>query len=151
MRVFIFCWFIFTQSLDLLAQTLPTGCYYVKEKSDSTVLVSGKKDTLYVDTSAIITINDFEKMKLKKGDFGYILEVTLKKEGAKKFSEATTKWVQKKMAIIVSGEVISAPIVASAITDGKIWITGGMQQSKEEMNTMKTLLEAEMKKNKEKN
>ena len=54
----------------------------------------------------------------------YVVELTLTDEGAKKFATATEENVGKQIAIVYDGEVISAPTVQSAITDGRCQITG---------------------------
>ncbi|HXB41612.1 MAG TPA: hypothetical protein VNZ49_13815 [Bacteroidia bacterium] len=128
----------------LSAQELLTGCYYVIEKSDSAILAMGKKDTVYVDKTPIITISDFDKIKLKKTNYSYVLEIDLKRAAVEKFRIATAAWVHKKMALIVEGEIVSAPTVNSEIANGKIWLTNGTY-IKEEMNVMKEKLEKEMK------
>lgn len=57
----------------------------------------------------------------------YEVSVTLDSDGAKKFSEVTTRLAPTKgqIAIVLDGEVRSAPAVQNAITDGNVSITGG--------------------------
>jgi len=147
MRRITVTFFFLGSCLFLTGQILPSGCYYVKEKSDSTRLLTGKKDTVWVDPAAIVISRDFEKVKLKRAEYGYVLEITLKAYAAEKFGLASAGWLQKKMAIVVDGEVISAPVVVSEISDGRIWLTNGLS-SKAEMNEMKAKLKKEMKKGK---
>lgn len=139
MRRITFTFFFLGSCLFFTGQILPSGCYYVKEKTDSTRLLSGKNDTVWVDPAAIVTSGDFKKIKLKRAEYGYVLEITLKSYAAEKFRLASAGWLQKKMAIVVDGEVISAPIVATEISDGRIWLTNGLS-SKAEMNEMKNKL-----------
>lgn len=54
----------------------------------------------------------------------YVVSLTLNDEGKGKFADATRKSIGKQIAIVYDGEVISAPSVNSAITDGKAIITG---------------------------
>ena len=54
----------------------------------------------------------------------YVVELTLTDEGAKKFATATEENVGKQIAIVYDGDVISAPRVNTAITDGRCQITG---------------------------
>jgi len=145
MRRIVITFFFLCTGLFLTGQILPSGCYYVKEKSDSTRLLYGKSDTVWVDRAAIVTSRDFSKIKLKRAEYGYVLEITLKAYAAEKFRLASAGWLRKKMAIVVGGEVISVPIVASEISDGRIWLTNGLS-SKAEMNEMKEKLKEEMKK-----
>ncbi|NPD31104.1 protein translocase subunit SecD [Eggerthellaceae bacterium zg-1084] len=57
----------------------------------------------------------------------YAVNVSLDAEGTQAFAEATTKLAPSKgkIVIILDGEVQSAPAVQSAITGGKVSITGG--------------------------
>ena len=57
-------------------------------------------------------------------DREYVVELTLTDEGAKKFATATEENVGKQIAIVYDGDVISAPRVNTAITDGRCQITG---------------------------
>jgi preprotein translocase subunit SecD len=45
-------------------------------------------------------------------------------EGTRLFSEITSRNVGKRVAILLDGEILSAPMVQTAITDGKAVITG---------------------------
>jgi preprotein translocase subunit SecD len=129
-------------SVSLSGQILPSGCYYVKEKNDSTVLATGPQDTVWIDPNPIITAEDFHSVKLVKNKCGDAVDVNLTRSGADKFRKATAGWVTRKMAIVVHGEVISAPTVVSEITGGKVWITGSKNQ---DMRIIEQKLEAEIK------
>jgi preprotein translocase subunit SecD len=54
---------------------------------------------------------------------------TLNKEGSKKFGDATTRLVNKELAIILDGAVESAPTVNGPITGGTGEITGNFSES----------------------
>ncbi|MCC8163495.1 MAG: protein translocase subunit SecD [Lachnospiraceae bacterium] len=58
------------------------------------------------------------------GNKSYVVELTLTDEGAEKFAEATAANVGYQIAIVYDGEVISAPVVNEAITDGRCQISG---------------------------
>ncbi len=136
-------------ALLLPAQKQPkmiTGCYYVVEKSDSALLLKGRRDTVYVSKSPIITVNDFQKMKIIRQTYGgTAIEVVLSKAGAEQFKAATEKWIDKRIAIVVDGEVMSAPIVRSSIPNGKFQVTGG-DGTRDEMEELIKKLRLEMKK-----
>ncbi len=51
------------------------------------------------------------------------VRLTLSADGAKAFDRATTSAVGHKLAIVVGDEVVSAPVVATAIHGGKLEIT----------------------------
>jgi preprotein translocase subunit SecD len=60
---------------------------------------------------------------------GWRVVFTLNKEGSKKFGDATTRLVNKELAIILDGAVESAPTVNGPITGGTGEITGNFSES----------------------
>ncbi|MCF0228473.1 MAG: protein translocase subunit SecD [Parasporobacterium sp.] len=54
----------------------------------------------------------------------YVVQLSLSPEGAEKFSEATSSHIGDVIYIIYDGEVVSSPVVRSAITDGNCIIEG---------------------------
>jgi preprotein translocase subunit SecD len=60
--------------------------------------------------------------------------------GAKRFAEITKKNVKKPFAIILDGEVLTAPVIQSVILDGKPQITGNFTQ--QEASNLAVLLRA---------
>lgn len=81
------------------------------------------------DGETVITGTDIETATAKSGqddmkNTEYTVELTLTKEGAEKFAEATRENVGKQIAIIYDGETISAPRVDQEITGGQAYITG---------------------------
>ena len=77
--------------------------------SDGTVVLEG---TDVADAQAGSTSDQMTQARK------YIVELTLTDDGAKKFAEATQANLGKQIAIVYDGDVISAPTVQSAITDG---------------------------------
>lgn len=59
----------------------------------------------------------------------YVVQLVLDDEGAKAFADATRENVGKQIKIVYDGEVISAPRVNEAITDGSAIITGMADQN----------------------
>ncbi|ADL08126.1 protein translocase subunit SecD [Thermosediminibacter oceani] len=53
-----------------------------------------------------------------------LVSLKLDSEGAKKFEEATKKFLNKPIAIVLDGEIISAPVVMAVITNGEAVIEG---------------------------
>lgn len=132
-----------------LAQTyapIKTGCYYVVDTCDSCIFITGQADSVYIYKTAIVTINDFQKVKLRKTDYGAdILEITLRKEAKEILRVASAKWIKKKFAIIISNELVSAPVVMTEIDNGTFWI--GMSSSLDELKKFKKMLDEEMNSN----
>lgn len=56
--------------------------------------------------------------------FEYVVELNLNEDGKSKFADATRNSIGKQIAIVYDGEIISAPAVSTAITDGNAVISG---------------------------
>lgn len=82
---------------------------------DGTVVMDG---TAVADAQAGARQDEFTKQNQ------YVVQLTLTDEGAKTFGEVTSANIGKQIAIIYDGEAISAPVVQSAITNGKAEISG---------------------------
>ena len=54
-----------------------------------------------------------------------IVSFTLDRVGAKRFGKATTSGIGKRLAIVLDGKVISAPVIRDAIVSGSGQISGG--------------------------
>ena len=54
-----------------------------------------------------------------------VVSFTLDRVGAKRFGKATTTGIGKRLAIVLDGKIISAPIIQDAIISGSGQITGG--------------------------
>ena len=50
--------------------------------------------------------------------------------GAMLFSRFTRRYIQERIAILVNGWVLAAPVVAEHIPDGQAWITGVMSEQR---------------------
>jgi len=83
--------------------------------SDAKIYVADKRE---MDNSDIMGV----KSGLSHQEFEEI-EIVFTEEGKKKFAALTEKIVGKHLAILVDGQVISAPVVREKITGGKVYIT----------------------------
>ena len=54
-----------------------------------------------------------------------VVSFTLDRVGAKRFGKATTSGIGKRLAIVLDGKVISAPVIRDAIVSGSGQISGG--------------------------
>lgn len=52
------------------------------------------------------------------------IEIVFTEEGKKKFANLTESLIGKKLAILVDGQLVSAPVVREKITGGNVHITG---------------------------
>jgi len=89
------------------------------------------------DGETVITGSDVKTATAKAGedDMGnkeYSVELSLNKEGTKKFADATEANVGKTISIIYDGEAISSPRVQTAITGGQAYITGNFSYDEAE-------------------
>lgn len=60
------------------------------------------------------------------------IQLELTPEAAIKFGELTARIVRRKLAIVIDGEIMSAPVVQSRIDGGHVWISLGRSKSQEE-------------------
>jgi len=77
------------------------------------------------DEKVILTGNDVSDAKALYDSLNNpVISLKLNSEGAKKFAEATKKYLGQPIAIVLDGEVISAPIVQAVISNGEAVIEG---------------------------
>ena len=84
------------------------------ELEDGTVVLEGTD----VDTAKAATAAD------EMGNTQNVVELVLTDEGSGKFATATSENIGRSILIVYDGEVISAPVVQTAITGGTAQITG---------------------------
>lgn len=84
------------------------------ELKDGTVVLEGTD----VETARAGTSPD------SMGNSQDVVELVMTEEGAKKFADATSQNIGEIIYIVYDGEVISSPVVQSAITEGTAQITG---------------------------
>ena len=88
-------------------------------------------DQLIADGSVVLEGTDVKEtqagsMTNSMQNSEFVVQLSMTDEGTKKFADATTKALQngESIGIYYDGEIISAPNVNSAITDGQAQITG---------------------------
>ena len=75
--------------------------------------------------TVLLTGDDVKKAEaFATTDSGYIVNLTFTEEGAKKFKEATTTYLNKVISIYLDDTAISEPTVQSIISDGSAQISG---------------------------
>ncbi|MDD6332647.1 MAG: protein translocase subunit SecD [Clostridium sp.] len=94
------------------------------------------------DYEAVLTGSDIVSAQAaidtSSGSNNYVVQLEFSEDGAKKFGEATTANVGKRIYIIYNDEVISAPTVKSAITNGSCVIDN--MESYDAANTLATTI-----------
>lgn len=77
----------------------------------------------------------------ENGGYQHYVALELSKEGAEKFAEATSRLVGQQIAINLDGALVSAPVVQTAITDGKAVITvGGGEDAETQAKTLASII-----------
>jgi preprotein translocase subunit SecD len=72
-----------------------------------------------------VRLDRFERVEAKVSEVGgWLVELDLPSDLAAKFGELTARSVGEQVAMLVDGGVVSAPSITSAITGGKIEISG---------------------------
>ena len=107
-------------------------------KLNKTLEELAKENKIAVDGADIATA----RAQSVKGEAGvgveYIVELELNAKGANKFAKATEENLKKQIAIVYDGNIISAPVVQSVISDGKAQISG--QNSMEEAERLASII-----------
>jgi preprotein translocase subunit SecD len=97
-------------------------------KAKKTEVVSGRApdtQSYTLDAEAVVTgemVKDARPIVTAQGEKA--IAVTLDKSGTRKLAEATAKGLGHRLAIVLDGEVISAPTVREPIEGGAAEITG---------------------------
>ncbi len=73
-----------------------------------------------------LTGKEFKRASLEFDQRTGVPQITLQfdAEGTKKFADITSRNIGKRVAILLDGQILSAPTVQTAITDGRAVITG---------------------------
>jgi SecD/SecF fusion protein len=112
-----------------------------KEKS-----VKGKQEILFVWKKTDLTGKAVKSAYVAFEPMTGLPYVSLQfnSEGADKFGQLTSAHIGERLAILLDGEVYSAPVIQSAITGGSAQITGhfSLQEASELANVLENPLEA---------
>ncbi len=94
-------------------------------------------DVLWVSKTVVINQNDLQTTKVVPSTplttnvpGAPEIDLTFTSEGRKRFAEVTRHSIDKRLAIIIDGHVVSAPVIRTEISGGKAIITGDFGQSK---------------------
>lgn len=102
---------------------IPEGCEkceMVAKRGEETV-----KEVLFVQARREdLSGQDVERAVVTRDEFGRSISLTFTRKGADVFRRITAENVGRRLAVVVDGEVRSAPVIQQAITGGKAQITG---------------------------
>lgn len=102
------------------------GIYKTSEAGINYVFYNDSLSSLKIDTIPVVSSFEFKEVKKKynKTLRQYELFINLTNTGSTKFAEVTKANIGKPLAIIINGKLLTAPIIQTEITDGKLMITG---------------------------
>ena len=86
--------------------------------------VRGSEREVYLQNEAVLTTAHIASAKVTTSPYGPQIDIVLTKEGRAVFAKLTRDNIDKPLAILVDGEVISAPIIRAPITGGRAVIAG---------------------------
>ena len=112
----------------LMAQNgpLPNGIYAVEEgnaKGSSLVIRQYEGNSVVLDAANFAPLVAEGKPQLKRDAHGSTLMVKLAPEAAKRLEDLTRSHIDRRIAVVVSDKILSAPTVRSVIKDGEARLT----------------------------
>ncbi|MFT4089692.1 MAG: protein translocase subunit SecD [Asticcacaulis sp.] len=119
---------------DIEARRIPPGTELLPSMDPNLSSVVAVKKRIIVSgddlTNASVSTDEFQKPAIS---------FSFNSQGARKFGDATAANIGKPFAIILDGQVVSAPNIRSAITGGQGQITGNFtyQEASELVNVLK--------------
>ena len=92
--------------------------------------VAGSEREVYIRSQAVLSTAHIASAQVTESPYAgtHQIEITFTKDGASIFAEVTRNNIDKPLAIIVEGEVISAPVIRTEIAGGKAVISGSFTQ-----------------------
>ncbi|MBK9263605.1 MAG: hypothetical protein IPM54_27840 [Polyangiaceae bacterium] len=83
-----------------------------------------------------------EDASVRNTQFGIVVDVRFNPEGAAAFAKMSRDNVDKPLAIVLDGKVVSMPIVKTPITDGRVQITMGFGDPAQQLADAEALVRA---------
>ena len=106
-------------------ETSPQLAQAGKIPADSMLMTGEETGYIVLKRAVVVGGESLDDARSKYDDKGQpAVEFTFKSAGAKKFGTVTSNNVGRRLAIVLDGKVISAPVINSAITGGTGIITG---------------------------
>ncbi|HEV7403186.1 MAG TPA: protein translocase subunit SecD [Chthoniobacteraceae bacterium] len=119
------------QSAQLLAGAIPWDAGFVRAPY---VAKRGKDKEVQPPTEIVVrkkpdlTGDKVTGASAPFGPKGYEIDLTFNSEGAEQFGKLTTEYVHQQFAIMLDGEVISAPSINEPIPNGRAVISGSFTE-----------------------
>jgi len=91
---------------------------------------NGQVQTVILDSTILLDHTALKSASIGREEDGtpnILIELT--KAGGKQFGDITTKYIGKRLGIVLSGQLYSAPVVREAIWGGSLTITGNFTEA----------------------
>lgn len=88
-----------------------------------------QKEVLYVQNAVLLDQKALKSAKLIKDSFGHPqIAVAFTKSGQERFAEVTRDNVGKRLALVIDGQLYSAPVIRTEIPGGTANISGNFSE-----------------------
>jgi preprotein translocase subunit SecD len=95
------------------------------ETEQMILLAQGKEETLHVGKKVLLDGALVASARVRRNEFGgNAIHIRFTAEGTRRFANVTRDALGKRLAIIVNGRIVMAPVVREAIAGGKVTISG---------------------------
>jgi hypothetical protein len=126
----LLCWIVWSNTLFAQHKqtALKTGLYKTTEHSSFTYTDPVSGDTLYLDPVPVCPIGEFKKVAVSTDELTgeAVISIQLGEEGTAAFAKASRENINKKIAFIGNGKLLTAPVVREEIAGGRLQVTGGI-------------------------
>jgi protein-export membrane protein SecD len=102
---------------DAMAGNLPDGFQILYSPDDP-------PQTYLVEEKSLLGGRDIEKASAEADGDNAIVRLTLKLDGARKLQDITRQNIGRRLAVVLDGDVISAPVIRQPITTGAALLSG---------------------------
>jgi preprotein translocase subunit SecD len=123
-----------------LAENLVELRYVLTKQADGALAAKFDGDDLWLSPEVVVSDSDVEQSSVAPQEQEFSILLRLGKRGAKRFDEFAEAHLGDRIAILVRGKVVSAPVVREKKFGGTIQITGSF--SKEEALALMSALNA---------
>lgn len=112
----------------------PPNCDTMKLQKVNPATGRTSLEILYVDRNVLLDQNDLQATRVvTSASSGQpVIDVTFTDQGRRRFAEVTRNNIDRRLAIIIDGQVYSAPVIRTEIPGGKAEISGDFTQQEAE-------------------
>lgn len=120
------------------AENLVELRYVLAKQTDGALAAKLDGDDLWLSPEVVVSDSDFEQVSVVAQEQEFSILLKLGKHGAKRFDEFAESHLEERLAILVRGKVVSAPVVRERKFGGMIEIAGNFNE-KEALALMSAL------------